>query len=97
MVNCSVFRCKVAMTDPYIPISCAQHSDYELAIMHGKKLSVQWRRTDNTITTAILKPFDVVTSNSAEFLLAHDENGTSKKIRLDKIIKASLHHPRQPQ
>ena len=81
---------KAVMSDLYKPVSCAIHSEYELAIMHGQTLCIQWQTNSDEQITEVLKPFDVITDQGAEYLIVQDINGSDKKIRLDKIIEA---HP----
>ena len=78
------------MNDHYKPVSCEIHSEYELAIMRGQKLRIQWQTNTDERITEILKPQDIITHQEAEYLVAHDINGTDKKIRLDNIIEAHL-------
>lgn len=75
------------MSDNYTPVSCAVHSEYELVIMRGLSLRIRWRPANGLELTETLKPYDLVTRDGAEFLLALNENNQDIKIRLDKIIK----------
>ena len=79
---------EVAMSDNYKPVSCKIHSEYELAIIRGQRLQVSWQPQTGKSITEILKPYDVVTSQGSEYLMAHDINDIDKKIRLDKITEA---------
>lgn len=72
----------------YIPVSCERHSEYELAIMHRQTLVISWCDEHDDTQQQALRPYDVVTENKAEYLLANDAMGNDKKIRLDKIIEA---------
>jgi len=75
------------MTD-YTPIDCALHSEYELAIMHAKRLRVSWRPPDDVqLQVEILKPLDLQTCNHEEYLLAERRDGQQLKLRLDCIRK----------
>ena len=76
------------MSDRYIPVSCQLHSEYELAIMHAQQLQLIWQGPTGELITDILKPYDLITREGSEFLLAQSANGEDKKIRLDKIIEA---------
>ena len=69
----------------YTPISCALHSEYELAIMHKKHLQLSWKQ-HGSIHHALLLPIDLLTRNHAEFLLAQNEDGEEIEIRLDTIL-----------
>lgn len=70
--------------DNYQPVSCAVHSEYELAIMHRQKLTLTWQEGDQQLTATVL-PLDLVTERHAEFLLAEDQSGQTLRIRLDQI------------
>lgn len=76
------------MSDNYKPVSCETHSQYELAIMRNQQLRISWQLQADKSITEILKPYNIITSQNSEYLLAHDTNGQDKKIRLDKIIEA---------
>jgi transcriptional antiterminator Rof (Rho-off) len=73
---------------PYTPVSCAQHSEYELAIMRQQTLVITWQDEYDETHQLKLEPYDVITEHKAEYLLAKDYHSEDKKIRLDKIIEA---------
>jgi Rho-binding antiterminator len=75
-------------TEPYTPIACDLHSEYELAIMHRRSMMLTWQDENNEIQTAALLPLDLITRDKQEFLLARDNNNVTCEIRLDKIIKS---------
>ncbi|MBT3308034.1 MAG: transcriptional antiterminator, Rof [Gammaproteobacteria bacterium] len=70
----------------YIPISCARHSEYELAIMHRSLLQLRWEMEDGSITSDQLLPIDLTTRKQGEFLLARTPQQQEIEIRLDKIL-----------
>ena len=73
-------------SDPYQPISCAMHSELELAIMHGKTLMVYYTKANAPMIE--IKPSDVITrghDEKGEFLVGSDSSGKPVEIRLDKI------------
>lgn len=72
-------------TSEYTPISCALHSEYELAIMHKKRLRLRWQDGDQMHNLDIT-PVDLTTRDNAEFLLGKNESGQPVEIRLDKIL-----------
>ena len=43
--------------DNYQPISCSDYDIYEIAIMRGQKLQVNWLDTQGQSQQNILKPF----------------------------------------
>lgn len=77
------------MASPYQPISCAQHDEYEIAIMQKKIISIKWRDDNGEYHKENVLPKDIMVKNREEFLLAHThENAQDNKalcIRLDKI------------
>jgi len=82
----------VKMTDSaksgadYVSISCAIHSEYELAIMHRQKLRLVWHE-GNVIHDRVILPLDMQTRNHEEFLIGRNETGAAVTIRLDHIRK----------
>ena len=77
------------MTSPYQPISCAQHDEYEIAIMQKKFISIKWLDDKGHCHTEKVLPKDILVKNREEFLLAHThESAQDNKelyVRLDKI------------
>ncbi len=71
--------------DDYRPVSCAVHSEYELAIVQGRRLHLVWTDADGQQHAACLQPTDLVTRDGAEYLLARDRDGHPQRIRLDRI------------
>ena len=78
--------------EAYVPISCEDHSEYELAIMRRDSLNVTWQNEQGESRDETLKPYDLLTEQKVEYLLAKDLNGEPKKIRLDKIIEAYVNN-----
>ncbi|MDH5407834.1 MAG: transcriptional antiterminator, Rof [Gammaproteobacteria bacterium] len=70
----------------YQPVSCDIHSEYELAIMHKKHLTLCWDDHGQIISANVL-PLDLITREKQEFLLVKDENDKRLEIRLDHIRK----------
>lgn len=73
------------MNDDYKPVSCAMHSEYELAIMHKQRLVITWKNDLGETRTEEVMPTDIIIRNSAEYLLVLDQYSNNKEIRLDKI------------
>ena len=71
--------------DDYRPIACAIHSDYELAILQGRRLRLSWRGPDGQQRRATLLPEDLQIQDGAEYLIARGEDGRSQALRLDWI------------
>ncbi len=78
-------------SDNYKPIECGLHSEYELAIMHGRTLQLQWQNENGKVLTEKLKPVDIEIRNQQEFLIARDTNHMIYEIRLDRIIQSDVH------
>ncbi|NNG14702.1 MAG: transcriptional antiterminator, Rof [Gammaproteobacteria bacterium] len=76
--------------DGYIPVSCERHSEYELAVMRGQSLNITWQDDHGEPQSETLKPYDLLTEQKREYLLARNPHGGHKKIRLDRITGA---HP----
>lgn len=73
------------MTDRYIPIACALHDEYEIAIMHKKHLNIKWSDDDAELHTAKVLPTDILVKDKQEFLIADTQDDKKLCIRLDKI------------
>ena len=71
--------------EDYTPVSCATHSEYELAIMRKKKILLT--RGD---TTEEVLPLDILIREHAEYLLYEDGTGERKEVRLDYITEAHI-------
>ena len=76
------------MTD-YTPIDCNLHSEYELAIMQGRRLRISWSDQNGRYHTGVLKPCDLHTRNHEEFLVVENMQGQQLEICLDHIVKNS--------
>ena len=71
----------------YTPISCALHSEYELAIMRRTTMVLQWRDRSGEIVTGEILPTDLNTRPDGEYLTATTAEGRSIRIRLDQIME----------
>ena len=72
----------------YIPIDCAEYSEYELAILRKWKLRVVWHDEAGLSHVEILLPRDLRTCRGEEFLIAETAAGERLEIRLDQISDA---------
>lgn len=77
------------MTD-YVPIDCALHSDYELAIMRRRQLRLTWHDDDGITHIKTVTPTDLRTQNHEEFMDVTDTQGNDYSIRLDRIQKHEI-------
>lgn len=73
------------MTEPYQPIACALHDEYEIAIMHKKSLNISWIDSSEEVRKAIVHPKDILVKDKQEFLIADTQENGELCIRLDKI------------
>ena len=74
----------------YQPISCALHSEYELAIMHKQSLRLSWKDEHGNIRSEDVILTDIQTANHQEFLIANTDNHKQLKIRLDHIVQMEV-------
>jgi transcriptional antiterminator Rof (Rho-off) len=76
------------MTDEhnsYTPISCGQHSRYELAVLRCVELQLAWRNETGSMHICRVIPLDLITDNHEEYLLVKTPDGVKYRIRLDYI------------
>ena len=73
------------MSNGYKPVSCTTHSEYELAILHKRKLRLRWQDASGEIRTEEVMPIDMITHDHAEYLECTNESNETKQLRLDKI------------
>ena len=73
------------MTEPYKPIACALHDEYEIAIMRRQKLNITWFDDNGCSHGSLVLPVDTRVENGEEFLIVEDEDGERLMIRLDRI------------
>ena len=88
-VNWPVSRYDGTMTE-YTPIDCALYSQYELAILHHRRLRLSWRDEAGDLHIAMLTPRDLQTRAGAEFMIAEDQDGQGLELRLDWIQHAEV-------
>jgi transcriptional antiterminator Rof (Rho-off) len=77
------------MSDDYKPVSCATHSEYELAIMHRQKLQLHWHNKAGNERVEEVTPTDMITRNQAEYLLVKTNKHSLIEIRLDRIFSCT--------
>lgn len=75
--------------DRYTPIDCGLYSEYELAIMHRRRLRVHWRDAAGTDHIERVMPRDLKTENRCEYLIAERQDGSLLSLRLDRILRAT--------
>ena len=73
------------MNKPYQPILCSLHDEYEIAIMHQKKLNIKWLDNTGASLSDYVLPQDILVKKKEEFLLAEGSDNKALCIRLDKI------------
>lgn len=70
----------------YRPIACALHDEYELAIMHKKVVTLEWRDEQGREHRRRVLPLDIRVRDGAEYLLAKTLDKKEELcIRLDRI------------
>jgi transcriptional antiterminator Rof (Rho-off) len=71
---------------PYLPIACAMHDEYEIAIMRRKILHLKWVADNGEVHKCEVLPIDILVKNKEEYLLAVKVDDEQELcIRLDKI------------
>lgn len=68
----------------YQPIQCELHDGYELACMRRAVHQVSWQ-DDQGAHQEALRFLDIEISSSVEYLLAENQQGEARRIRLDLI------------
>jgi Rho-binding antiterminator len=76
--------------DPYKPIACDLHSEYELAIMRRVNLRLSWHDGHGQQHIGYLLPLDLYTRNHVEYLVARAIDGQQHEIRLDRITSSNV-------
>jgi len=54
------------MTD-YTPIDCGLHSEYELAMLHAKRLRISWCQSDGQLHVEVLQSRDLKSRDHEEY------------------------------
>lgn len=70
---------------PYRPIDCGRYSAYEVAILHHQRLRLAWLSVEGHHHIDVVRPRDLQTRRSEEFLIAHTSEGETLTVRLDRI------------
>lgn len=79
-------------SDPYQPIACGDYDIYEIAIMRGQQLDLQWQDTRDGPQAARVTPIGLETRAGEEYLLCSyaPRDETVMKIRLDKVTSRKI-------
>jgi Rho-binding antiterminator len=83
------------MTD-YTPVDCGLYSEYELAILHHRRLRIYWHEPDGRAHIGVLMPVDLSTRGGEEFLVLERGDGERTELRLDRIARAEPAWNRDP-
>ena len=75
--------------NPYNPVSCDLHSQYELLIMHHDRITVHYRDPVNQSQHISGLAHDLYTRNGEEFIVIQPDRDAALHIRLDRIIEYS--------
>lgn len=76
--------------ETYTPIDCGVYSEYELAIMHKRRMRLHWQDEEGNDHVESVMPKDLKTEEKREYLIAEGQDGNSLKVRLDRIKKAAV-------
>lgn len=76
--------------EPYKPIACGLHSEYELAIMRRVKLRLSWLDAQGQQHIGNMLPLDLYTRHHVEYLVAQAIDGRQHEIRLDRIVSSNV-------
>ncbi len=77
------------MTKNYKPISCTLYNFYEVTILDRKSLRIVWKSTRGLDRIETLRPVDLRTRNHAEYMIARNQIGQCRVLRLDRIKHAT--------
>lgn len=76
--------------DNYTPIDCGVYSEYEVAIMHRRRLRLHWQDESGTDHVESVMPQDLETRDKCEYLIAQRQDGSTLQLRLDRILRAAV-------
>ena len=76
--------------DNYTPIDCGLYSEYELAIMHRRRLRLHWQDDHGNDHIESVMPLDLRTRNKCEYLIGERHGGGTITLRLDYIVRAAV-------
>ncbi len=71
--------------DDYKPVACELHSEFELAIMQARPVSVRWLDSQGKTQEGTVWPLDVFARQGEEFLTVRNGDAV-ENIRLDRIL-----------
>lgn len=74
----------------YIPVKCSIYAQYELAILKGQALRIAWVGRQHQLHVETLYPVDLRTRWHSEFMIAHNQLGQQRVLRLDRIQHATV-------
>lgn len=74
----------------YIPVKCSIYAQYELAILKGQALRIAWTGRQHQAHVETLYPVDLRTRWHSEFMIAHNQLGQQRVLRLDRIQSATV-------
>lgn len=77
----------------YQPIDCHKYGEFERAIIAKRKLQLSWRGEGGIRHLETVKPEDLETCQGEEFLHFSNQHGATFRVRLDKILKATILPP----
>lgn len=76
------------MNKDYTPIPCSIYDRYEMSILNRRKLRIVWHGSRDIDRVETLTPMDLRTRSGAEYMIAKNQIGQGRVIRLDRIKSA---------
>jgi transcriptional antiterminator Rof (Rho-off) len=73
----------------YRPIACAFYDVFEIAVMRGQPLQLDWRDDSGERHSRRVQPRDLRIMDGAEYLIADCDGGEPLQLRLDRIDGAT--------
>lgn len=70
---------------PYHPVPCSDYSRYESAIVQNQRLRLAWHDKQHLLQLHKVRPVDLITRSSEEFIIVFDEENQQHQVRLDYI------------
>lgn len=81
--------------EPYHPIACGDYDVYEIAIMRGQALELEWFQATGEMVSETVSPLELKIVEGAEYLFFRSIHpasieATIQRLRLDKIRHARI-------
>ena len=73
------------MTEPYVPIDCGLHSEYELLAMRCSEVRLSFVDESGELLSRTGRITDVFARSQAEFLVLAPDGQPALEVRLDRV------------